>query len=68
MVSVGTTVTWTNNDPDQMHTVTAVDGSFDSGFLATGQSFSHTFDAPGELEYFCVPHPWMRARITVEMH
>jgi len=48
--------------------VTAVDGSFDSGFLATGQSFSHTFDAPGELEYFCVPHPWMRARITVEMH
>ena len=36
MVPLGATVTWTNNDPSMIHTVTAVDGSFDSGFLATG--------------------------------
>jgi nitrite reductase (NO-forming) len=68
MVPLGALVTWTNHEEAQVHTVTAVDGSFDSGFMATGASFSHTFDAPGEFEYFCGPHPWMRAKIIVEMH
>ena len=47
-----------------MHTATAVDGSFDSGFLAEGESFSQTFDTPGD-EY-CTPRPWMRGRGVVE--
>jgi plastocyanin len=64
-VKAGTTVTWTNED-DQFHTVTAVDDSFDSGFLGEGESFSYTFDTPGEFEYFCIPHPWMRAKVVVE--
>jgi nitrite reductase (NO-forming) len=68
MVSLGSTVTWTNHDPGQVHTVTAVDGSFDSGFMNEGQTFSYTFNTPGEFEYFCGPHPWMRAKIQVEMH
>jgi nitrite reductase (NO-forming) len=68
MVPLGATVTWTNRDPGIVHTVTAVDGSFDSGILNEGQTFSFTFDTPGEFEYFCSPHPWMRARIMVEMH
>jgi plastocyanin len=68
MVPLGALVTWTNHDEAQVHTVTAVDGSFDSGFMTTGASFSHTFDTPGEFEYFCGPHPWMRAKIMVEMH
>lgn len=63
-VAVGTTVTWTNED-NTMHTVTAVDGSFDSGFFEGGETWSHTFDEPGEFEYFCLPHPWMRARVVV---
>ena len=33
MVPLGATVTWTNDDPGMVHTVTAVDGSFDSGML-----------------------------------
>jgi plastocyanin len=61
-------VRWTNDDPDMIHTVTAVDGSFDSAFLRTGETFSYTFNQPGEFEYFCTPHPWMRARIIVDMH
>jgi nitrite reductase (NO-forming) len=65
-VPVGTTVTWTNDDEGQMHTVTAADGAFDSGFLATGDSFSYTFDEAGEFEYYCIPHPWMRAKVVVE--
>ncbi|MEP7361017.1 MAG: plastocyanin/azurin family copper-binding protein [Chloroflexota bacterium] len=68
MVPLGATVTWTNNDPGMTHTVTAVDGSFDSGNLAAGQAFSYTFDNPGTFEYACTPHPWMRGRIEVMMH
>ena len=64
-IPVGTTVTWTNEDT-MAHTVTAVDGSFDSEFIDPGASWSHTFDAPGEYEYYCLPHPWMRAKVIVE--
>ncbi|MCB2223223.1 MAG: nitrite reductase, copper-containing [Actinobacteria bacterium] len=64
-IPVGTTVTWTNSD-SMLHTVTAVDGSFDSGFLDEGDSWSHTFTEPGEYEYYCLPHLWMRAKVIVE--
>lgn len=64
-IPVGTTVTWTNDD-NMMHTVTAADGSFDSGFVDAGDNWSYTFDRPGEYEYLCLPHPWMRARVIVE--
>lgn len=65
-VPVGTTVTWTNDDPGMLHTVTSVDGLFDSGFMNEGDTWSFTFDEPGEFEYFCSPHPWMRAKVVVE--
>lgn len=64
-VPVGTTVTWTNEDTT-MHTVTAVDGSFDSGYYAEGETWSYTFTEAGEYEYYCIPHPWMRAKVIVE--
>lgn len=64
-VKVGTTVTWTNTD-SMLHTVTDVSGAFDSGFLEEGDSWSYTFTEPGEYEYFCMPHPWMRAKVIVE--
>lgn len=64
-VSVGTTVTWTNDDT-MAHTVTGLDGSFDSNFLDPGASWSYTFTEPGEYEYYCLPHPWMRAKVVVE--
>jgi plastocyanin len=64
-IPVGTTVTWTNND-GAPHTATADDGSFDSGNLSTGDSFSFTFDTPGTYTYHCNVHPNMTATITVE--
>jgi nitrite reductase (NO-forming) len=66
-VAMGTTVTWVNED-SVMHTVTDVNGAFDSGFLETGDSWSYTFDDVGEFEYFCLPHPWMKAKVVVTMH
>ena len=51
----GQTVLWTNSDPVQ-HTVTADDGSFDSGLVDAGTTFSMSFDAPGAYQYYCQPH------------
>lgn len=49
-VTVGTTVTWVNNDV-VAHTVMAEDGSFDSGVIDPGGSFSFTFEQAGEFPY-----------------
>ncbi len=62
-VSVGSTVTWTNNDP-QPHTATSgenatPDGRFDSGIMAPEATFEHTFTEAGEFPYFCLLHPNM---------
>ena len=66
VVPKGTTVIWTNND-SVPHTVTADDGSFDSGSLSTGQTFSHTFDDAGTFTYFCEIHgkPSMNGAVQV---
>lgn len=64
-VKVGDTVTWTNDDSAMIHTVTATDGSFDSGFLDSGDEWSYTFTEAGEFEYLCTPHPWMMAKVVV---
>lgn len=64
-VSVGTTVTWTNND-STAHTVTADDGSFQSGTLDPGKSFSFTFTKAGSFSYHCEFHPNMTATVTVK--
>ncbi|GAC1325452.1 MAG: hypothetical protein NVSMB2_24040 [Chloroflexota bacterium] len=53
-VAAGTRVTWANEPV--IHTVTADDQSWDSGFLDPGASFSHVFDTPGTYGYYCIPH------------
>jgi plastocyanin len=63
-VPAGSTVTWTNQDATA-HTVTADDGSFDSGSLAQGATFSQTFDTPGTYTYHCAIHSSMTGTITV---
>jgi len=54
-VAAGQSVLWTNSDPVQ-HTITADDGSFDSGMIDPGSSFSMEFDTPGTFQYYCQPH------------
>ena len=63
-ISVGTTVTWTNQD-SVAHTSTAEDGTWDSGNLDQGQSYSYTFDRPGTHPYVCLYHPNMRGTVVV---
>lgn len=64
-ITVGTTVAWTNEDR-LPHTTTASDGRFDSGYMAQGDTYRYTFDAPGTYPIFCVFHPRMRAVVIVE--
>ena len=70
-VKVGDTVMWTNDD-DTLHTVTSGSGTdenmgadFDSGMMATGKTFEHTFTAGGEYPYFCMVHPDMIGKVIV---
>lgn len=68
-IKAGTTVTWTNRDVAP-HTVTegtpGSDPAFDSGMLEQGESWSMTFTEPGEYDYYCLPHPFMTARVIVQ--
>jgi len=49
-VTLNSTVTWMNND-NMVHTVTASDGSFDSGDIAVGASYTRTFSTAGTVNY-----------------
>ena len=64
-ISVGDTVTWTNQD-GAPHSATGDNGEFDSGTLNNGQNFSFTFTAAGTYTYHCSVHNGMTATIIVE--
>lgn len=75
VVTQGDTVTWRNDDT-QVHTVTSgflqqpefVGQVFDSGLIASGESFSHTFSDKSitSYHYFCAIHPWMTGEVSVQ--
>jgi len=67
---VGNNVTWLN-DSGVIHTVTSgspqegPDGTFDSGIIMSGDTFSHSFTQVGNYQYFCTIHPWMTGTVIV---
>lgn len=63
-VTAGATVTWQNQSAAP-HTVTAADGSFDSGIFGSGRSYTRTFPEPGTFPYRCTLHPEMTATLVV---
>jgi plastocyanin len=71
--SVGSMVTWTNND-NVPHTVTSgvvengvpkPDDNFDSDILVAGKTFSFVFDTAGDYDYYCLLHPFMTGNVVV---
>lgn len=73
-ITVGQRVRWTNLDP-VLHTTTngnpgdADAGAiWDSGNMASGDTFEHQFEEEGEFIYFCEIHPgiMLNAKVTVE--
>ncbi|MDH5430907.1 MAG: plastocyanin/azurin family copper-binding protein [Nitrosopumilus sp.] len=69
-ILVGDVVQW-NNPDSAAHTVTSGnisdghDGMFDSGLFMAGGTFEFTFDKAGTYDYFCMVHPWMTGKVTV---
>jgi len=61
---VGDTVVWRNGDATN-HTVTADDGSFDSGYVSPGGTFARTFARAGVYAYHCTIHKFMRGEVVV---
>ena len=64
ILGINNTVEWRNNDT-MAHTVSAIDGSFDSGNMQPGAVYTHTFIQPGTYNYVCVYHHWMHGSVTV---
>jgi len=70
-VKAGTTVTWINMDTvghnveSGTHEQEDLAKIFESPILEHMQSFSYTFNEPGEYVYHCDPHPYMEATIIV---
>ncbi len=70
-VKVGTTVTWTNNDPTTHQLVTDPSQAGtglsvpDSQPLSQGQSYTFTFSQAGTWKYICRIHPSMAGTVTV---
>jgi plastocyanin len=73
-ISVGETVTWTNESEITRHSLTHeanVDVGeatlFDSRTIGPGESFQQVFQTPGTFDYFCSIHPeTMQATIIIE--
>ena len=64
-IATGTKVTWVNDD-NSPHTVSDKGKVFRSAGLDTKDSFSYTFEAPGEFTYICTIHPMMVGKIVVK--
>jgi len=65
-VTVGSTVTWVNDDA-VAHNVIGKDGApFKSGTLDKGDRFEYEFTSPGLFKYTCTFHPGMDGVIQVE--
>ena len=59
----GTMVTWTNTDTVS-HTVTSTTGAFSSS-LASGETYSYTFNTPGSYDYGDSSNPKMSGTVIV---
>jgi plastocyanin len=60
-----TTVVWVNRDT-KTHTVTADNGSFDSGPIAPGKTYAHTFLTEGvSVAYHSSLHAFMHGVVNV---
>jgi plastocyanin len=61
-VKKGDTIEWKNDD---LVPHTATSAAFNSGTIASGQSWQHTFTQAGNFPYVCTFHPQMKGVVIV---
>jgi plastocyanin len=64
-IAAGATIEWKNED-QLPHTVTANDGSFESGSIESGRVWRYTFTRPGTYAFHCTLHPFMQGMVVVK--
>ena len=64
VLNAGDVVVWINHDIVP-HTVTAADGSWDSGEIEPGGEWRMVVEETQVAVYFCSFHPSMKARLTI---
>ena len=78
-VKKGTTVTWINEGAMEHNAMLDHEESaeshnaeeeinpeeFSGPMLATGETYSYTFNEVSKNPYHCAPHPWMKGLVTV---
>jgi predicted secreted protein with PEFG-CTERM motif len=69
-VDLGGVVIFSNTD-SMVHTFSAgtptgTTGEFETSMVMAGQSYEWTADVLGEIDYFCMVHPWMIGQIIVQ--
>src|ERR1044072_546672 len=70
-IKSGQTITWFNGDTISHTVASGRDGDldegnlFDSDAIIPNQSYSLTFDTPGEFDYYCIYHPTMVGEVIV---
>ena len=65
VIGVNNTLKFMNLDGNA-HTVTSTGSAFDSGNIAVGSSWTHTFSTTGTFIFHCTYHSWMTGTITVK--
>jgi plastocyanin len=63
-INRGTKIIWVNNDTSS-HTVTSLDGKFDSGIINPGEHFEKLFKENGDFSYYCSFHQTEKAFVIV---
>lgn len=64
-ISTGDAVKWTNRDTKN-HQIVANNGSFASGTVKPGRSYTHTFNTAGTFRYHDALHPSLTGKVVVK--
>ena len=63
-IKAGATISWTNAD-SAPHTVTELSSLFNSGSMATSQTYKYTFANAGTFSYHCLIHSMMKNGVVI---